>query len=82
MDYSVRTPGQLGLILRSRRRQRRQTQKAAGARSGLKQATVSAAEAAAGRTSVETLFKLLSALDLELVLREKGAPSGASEREW
>lgn len=82
MDYTVRTPSQLGPILRSRRRQRAATQKDAGAHSGLKQATVSAVETDAARTSVETLFKLLSALDLELVLREKGAPPRNGKREW
>lgn len=82
MDYTARTPGQLGPILKSCRQQRGHTQKAAGTKVGVKQTTISAFEADAGRASVATLFKLLSALDLELVLREKRAPARAKKREW
>jgi len=89
MDYVARTPQQLGPILKSTRQQRGLTQGAAGANVGLKQATVSAVEADAARTSVDTLYKLLSALGLELVLRDKRAAAAperarkpARKREW
>lgn len=85
MDYTARTPGQLGPILKSRRQQRNLTQAAAAAKVGLKQATVSAVETDAARTTLETLYKLLSALDLELVLRDRRGPStapGTRKREW
>lgn len=83
MDAPVRTPAQLGPILKSRRAQLGMTQKDAGAKVGLKQSTVSAIESDASRSSVETLYKLLSALDLELVVRDKQPPSQApNKREW
>lgn len=85
MDYLARTPQQLGPALKGCRQQRSLTQGAAGAKVGLKQATVSAVEADASRTSVATLYKLLSALDLELVIRDKRAIAGtprSRKREW
>ncbi|HZP66985.1 MAG TPA: helix-turn-helix domain-containing protein [Rudaea sp.] len=71
MDYTARTPEQLGTILKSCRTLRRMSQEAAGSRVGIKQTTVSAIETSAASTRVETLYKLLSALELELVIRDK-----------
>jgi len=85
VDYVARTPAQLGPILRSYRTESGLTQKAAGAKVGLKQSTVSTVERDAARASVETLYKLLSALELELVIREKSGhrePSDTKKREW
>jgi hypothetical protein len=45
----------------------------------LRQNAVSAIEADPGRSSVGRLFKLLSALDLELVVRDKGQRKGVRE---
>ena len=83
MDSIAHIPAQLGTILKSRRRQQRgETQNEAGAKAGLKQATVSALEADASRASVATLFKLLSALELELVLRDRRGRSRTGKGEW
>ena len=85
MDYVARAPAQLGPILRSIRAERGLTQQDAGAKVGLKQSTVSAIESDAARTSVDTLYKLLSALGLELVVRDKPSNPGSSgvlKREW
>ena len=85
MDYVARTPAQLGPILKSARTERGLTQQIAGEKVGLKQSTVSTVESDAARTSVETLYKLLSALGLELVIRDKTthrAPAGVPKREW
>lgn len=85
MDYVARTPAQLGPILKSSRIQRGLTQQAVGAKVGLKQSTVSAIETGAARTKVESLYKLLSSLGLELVIRDKQVVrprSGNKEREW
>ena len=83
MDYVARTPAQLGPILRSIRAERGLTQQDAGAKVGLKQSTVSAIESDSARSSVDTLYKLLSALGLELVVRDKPSdrgPAGAASR--
>lgn len=83
MEQVARTPQQLGSLLKSHRNQRALTQQAAGTKVGLKQSTVSTMEANAARTTVESLYKLLSALDLELVIREKQGPKPRStKREW
>ncbi len=80
MDYVARTSQQLAAILKSRRAQRGLTQSSAGQRVGLGQKTVSNIETDAERSSTATLFKLLSALELELVIRDKQsvakAPAG------
>jgi HTH-type transcriptional regulator / antitoxin HipB len=85
VDYVARTPAQMGPILKSIRAERGLTQQEAGAKVGLKQATVSAIESHSGHTSVETLYKLLSALGLELVVRDKPVDRAATDkrkREW
>ncbi len=86
MDYLIRTPAQLSAILKSARKQKGLTQAAAGETVGLKQSTVSVIEKHVGGTAVETLYKLLSALDLELVVRDKKADpekaSSSTSREW
>jgi HTH-type transcriptional regulator / antitoxin HipB len=81
MEYLIRTPQQLGAVLRGRRREKRLTQTATGAKVGLRQNAVSVIEAQAGRSTVVRLFKLLSALDLELALRDK-RKGGAKGQEW
>lgn len=77
MDYSVRTPHQLGQVVRGQRKLKRLTQKAVGISVGLLPKTISALESSPERVTVDSLFKLLSALDLEIVLRPK---SGADEQ--
>ncbi|OGO29025.1 MAG: hypothetical protein A2W33_07480 [Chloroflexi bacterium RBG_16_52_11] len=83
MDYTVHTPQQLAQVLRGQRTSKRLTQKAVGASVGLLPKTISAMESSPERSSVESLFKLLSALNLELVLRSKSSGSTASRSpEW
>ena len=86
MDYAVRTPAQLGQVVKGVRRQRGLTQSAAGRRVGMLQGAVSLVEADPGKVSVAKLFRLLSALDLDLVVREKGTVAGPRGRrkrpEW
>ena len=78
MDYVVRTPRQLGEILKSRRAQRGLTQSSAGKMVGLLQDAVSNIENGTKHPTTTTLFKLLSALELELVIRDKHVDIGTS----
>ena len=83
MEYTVHTPQQLAQALRSQRNSKRLTQKVAGAPVGLLPKTVSALESSPERSSVKSLFKLLSALELELVLRPKSSkPDQPTSSEW
>lgn len=79
MEYPAQTSDQLAQALRCQRIAKRLTQQRAGARVGLLPKTVSALETAPHRSSVKSLFKLLSALDLELVLRARGDTHQARE---
>jgi HTH-type transcriptional regulator/antitoxin HipB len=79
MEFPIRTPNQLGAVLRGQRRKKKLTQADTGTKVGLRQNAVSTIEADSGRSSVGRLFKLLSALELELVVREKGQRKGTGE---
>ena len=68
-DYPIRTPKQLGAILRGFRRERKLTQRDVGARAGLAQNAVSLLETDPGPASVARIARVLAALDLELVVR-------------
>jgi HTH-type transcriptional regulator / antitoxin HipB len=78
-DYTIKTPQQLGSVLQGYRREQGLTQRDVGAKVGLAQNAVSQIEAAPGRVSLIRLFKLLAALDLDLVVRPRGAPGRRSE---
>jgi HTH-type transcriptional regulator / antitoxin HipB len=71
MDYSIKTPQQLGQVLKGFRRDRKLTQGVLSARVGLAQNTISKIETNPTRSNVEGVFKLLAALDLDLVLRSR-----------
>jgi HTH-type transcriptional regulator / antitoxin HipB len=80
MDYVARTPQQLGQVLKACRKRRKLTQTTVGSRVGVRQAQISSIETHGADITVDTLYKLLSALGLELVLREM-QPRG-SKSEW
>lgn len=83
MEYNIHTTKQLAQALRSQRNSRQLTQKAAGAPVGLLPKTISTLESSPERSSVESLFKLLSTLELELVLRPKSsATDQPASTEW
>ena len=64
----ITSPQMLSQALRDARIQRKLSQQATASQTGMKQTTVSAFENHPDGTRIETLFKLLSALDLELHL--------------
>ena len=71
METIARTPQQLAQVLRAQRARKQLTQALAGKNVGLLQKTISALEQKPEKSSIESLFRLLSALGLELVIREK-----------
>jgi HTH-type transcriptional regulator / antitoxin HipB len=81
MEYIARTPEQLGQVLKSCRQLRGLTQSAVGSKVGTKQSTISEIETHSASASVDTLYKILSALGLALVLRDQTAPVGR-KKEW
>ena len=83
MLLRVQTPEQLASVLRGQRQSINLTQKQAAALVGLLPKTISALESDPERASVGSLFKLLSALGLELVLQPKtSTKSFTSQSEW
>ncbi|MBP6597206.1 MAG: helix-turn-helix domain-containing protein [Arenimonas sp.] len=77
MRLRADTPEQLAAILRGRRQSNGLTQRQAGAQVGLLQKTVSSLETEPSGSSIASLYKLLSALELDLVLEHR--PSGVRE---
>lgn len=71
MQHLARTPRDVGHALRETRRQHKLTQKQLAAASGIWQETISKVENGLASTRLETLFDLLAALDLEIVLRQR-----------
>lgn len=78
-DFSIKTPQQLGSVLKGWRSERGLTQQEVGFKVGLAQKAVSQIETDPGRAGLARIFKVLAALDLELVLRPRGNTHGRSE---
>ncbi|PZV23448.1 MAG: transcriptional regulator [Cyanobium sp.] len=74
MWHVVRLPAQLGVALRSRRKELGLSQAEAAARGGLQQKTVSSLENDPQRCTIHSLYRLLAALGVELVLQPRELP--------
>jgi len=70
MANLARTPLQLGNSMRERRRKLGLTQEQLAAKAGVRQRTVSDVENA-GNARLDTVLRILAALDLELLLRAR-----------
>lgn len=70
-EYPLQTPKQLGAILMGLRKKRALTQKSVGRMVGLPQNAVSLMETDPSAASLARVFRLLSALNVELVVRER-----------
>ena len=70
-EFVVRMPRQLGQILQGFRKTQNQTQASVGDRAGLPQGEISKLEHDPSNASLGRIFKLISALDLELVVRPR-----------
>jgi HTH-type transcriptional regulator/antitoxin HipB len=81
MSSKIRTPQQLAKVLQGYRKQLGMTQKQTADKVGLLAKTVSALENDPDGVTILSLFKLLSALDLEVVLQPKVAAK-TSKGEW
>lgn len=71
MNQIIRTPKQLGRTLEGFRKNMGLTQNTLSARIHLRQATISAVENAASSARLDTLFGILAALNLEIVIRPR-----------
>lgn len=67
----IRSPKELGLLVNSQRKKLKLSQAEVANRVGLKQKTISAFENKPEATKLETLFNILSAVNLDLNVSEK-----------
>ncbi|MFZ4832408.1 helix-turn-helix domain-containing protein [Rouxiella sp. Mn2063] len=75
---------QLAIYLKDQRKSQKMTQSATASRVGIRQDTVSKFEHHPDTTMVDTLFKIISALNLELHVEQKDKNKKPSEwkEEW
>ena len=69
----------LSAYLKDIRQTRKLSQEKVACKVGIRQDTVSSFERNADATKLETLFKILSALELELVIQPRNSPPGVAE---
>lgn len=79
MKYHISTPSQLTHALRSVRKSRGLSQSDTGKLVGLLPKTISALENHPSSTTLDSFLKLLSALDLELIIAPKEKPESSVE---
>jgi HTH-type transcriptional regulator/antitoxin HipB len=77
--FPIKTPQQLGAVLQGYRKQRGLTQAQVARASGLLQSAISELELDSSSASLKRIFKLLAALDVELVVRSRGLARKVSE---
>jgi HTH-type transcriptional regulator/antitoxin HipB len=82
MEQLVFSPKALGSAIKRERKLRKLNQKLAGADVGLEQSTVSSIEYGAGGTRLDTIFRMLAALDLEMVIRPKKKSETLKNEKW
>lgn len=67
----IHSPKELALLVSDQRKKHKKSQASIGNAVGLKQATISAFENKPGSTQLDTLFKILSAANLNLSISAK-----------
>jgi HTH-type transcriptional regulator/antitoxin HipB len=82
MDQLVYSPKTLGNALKRQRKTKQLNQKQIGSAFKIEQSTVSSIENGAAGTRLETLFRLLAALELEMVIRPKKTAQSKLKENW
>ena len=81
MQRKLISPESLGFALREERKKKGLNQTDLGTPVGVDQTTVSKVEQGKPGTRLDTMFRLLSVLDLELVLQPKDVASDKTSKE-
>jgi HTH-type transcriptional regulator / antitoxin HipB len=79
MDHRIISTKNLGGALRAARKKKGMSQTQVGQSVGLDQPSVSKIERGEASARMDTLFRLLAALDLELILQSRQKPLDESE---
>lgn len=82
MNTKITSGKLLANALRNYRIEQNKTQGQVGDTVGVKQATISSFENNPDSTKLETLFKILNSLNLELSVRERGVSNDKSSEGW
>jgi HTH-type transcriptional regulator/antitoxin HipB len=77
----IRSPDDLAVVVKEQRKKLKLSQAEVGDLVGLKQATVSSFENKPEATKLDTLFRMLAALNLEVIVNVRGQ-SIAEKMEW
>lgn len=79
IEQIARTAKQIGAAVRRRRRQLDLSQAALGEKTGLRQATISTLENGEQGAQLRTLLDVMTALSLEMTIRERTKPARSIE---
>lgn len=82
MDQLIYSPQSLGSAIKRQRKARKLSQKEAGGSFKLDQTTISSIEQGAPGTRLETIFRILAALELEMVIRPKKNNIRNNKENW
>lgn len=82
MEQIIFSPKSLGSAIKRQRKLKKLNQKETGSVIKIEQSTVSSVENGAAGTRLETLFHLIAALDLELVIRTKKNSKPDGNEDW
>ena len=78
----IRGPEELSFYVRNQRKAQKRSQSTIGDSVGLKQSTISEFENKSNASRIETLFRILSATDLEIHLLPKGEEMMKEYDKW
>ena len=81
MEQIARSPKTLGHVIKRQRKLKNLTQSEVGNTFNIMQYTLSNVEQGAPKTRIDTIFKLLAALDLEMVIRPKSKTT-LTDEDW
>ena len=82
MEQLIHSLKSLGTVIKRQRKAKKLTQTEAGHAFNINQSTLSSIEKGAEGTRLITLFRVLSALDLEMVIRTKPCETAKDSLEW
>lgn len=82
MEQLVYSPKSLGSAIKRQRKAKDLNQADAGGLVNINQTTLSSIENGAAGTRLETLFRILGALDLEMVIRTKPSKGEKAKGGW
>jgi len=82
MEQLIHSLTALGAVIKRQRKAKKLTQTQVGAQFNLDQSTLSSVEQGKEGTRLITLFRILSALDLEIIIRTKGNTAPDKREPW